>query len=660
MELHQQDPKPSWFSAWFSWGERKPLNPSSKEQYSTLDDVDTVNDANHVFVNMEPCDPEPQTDIYVDVGEPVSPESEAEWCMWCCFRSDQTRTRLLDTPKQSDPGCLSGLVDNLRWAGNKFCSPFKFVFNNESEDPRVQAICSVVNITVRQVFISVFVPTASRQIFARIFGQLAGNYSTVGWVMGTVPTVVVLGLNLWGYCHDLRSGAEVDELIDAFAEDVKGKVMHAITANKEGHEIDIEKFRAMLVEEITNQVANHDGIHTAIEAKCRVKLTPEIDEVFLEDDDEEVFLDKEGVEPLNDGRVDDTVHQLNPNLKSSPRLSQFLTVPDDPVIQLTPRSSPRTSPRPNLNVPIDTMNQLNSRPLTPRSLTPRTPRTPRVISLDDLAKKLGINEKSLAHLKKQIKSDAETLHKNLENKTWTTNTTTFFRIKGSFLVGTLACAASATLVLPRIGATLSAFALYCVEREIAQVIFPLPDGIRKYHMGATFGAAFAYALNQFGVGFAMSSLAGQSGQAAVNLPFMEALKNDLKRGSFNSVGEIIDLFCLVVFQCRQNNVPFNIKLGVIKLENWEDFKKALEQLKNTFTALGPARLGIFQETVMFSSLFFNFIEIDEAVGDYGKKAIVALFEACYLGFRYPNLVGLGGRANWPYDSTVQTTGATSR
>lgn len=565
MEVQYSNPKshaPSYLPACVAkclgWDEGEPLSNTHRRQYSESGD----NPDDLVCIGTNDADVRGFSVEVKKHDDVVSLESDNETCMWNCFQSDQTRSHLLGNQDQQDSNLLCGMGDKLCWAGSKFCSAVKFVTQNKAETPPGRLLCSLVNITARQVLVSVFMQTTVRQIVARLFGELTENNPTIGWVMGVMPTVVVLTLNLWGHFRDLRSGKEVEALIKDFSDSVRDEVSRL---NPDAEDPQINDFCAKLVQEVTDQLENHDAIQAAIYAKSDLRVSQEIDD--------------------------------HPE--------------QDEAILLT--SSPRN--------------------------------------------KLA---KENPQLLEAIKSQAITLQNNLKNKTWPTSTVTFLRCASTIAIGTLSGAAAYTGVLPTIGATLSSFALYCVEREIAQVFFPCPDGLHKYYAKATGIAASCYIPNQFLVGFAMASLAGRSGQAAVGLSFMEALKNDLIRGCFNSLGEIVDLIILVLGQSVQNEVPFKVKLGFVKITNYEELMEAMAKLQNTFTALGAARLGIFQETILFSSLFFNFVEIDESVGEYGKKALVALVEAIYLGCRYSDLVARGGRVNWPYDSKLQSTSATQR
>jgi hypothetical protein len=272
--------------------------------------------------------------------------------------------------------------------------------------------------------------------------------------------------------------------------------------------------------------------------------------------------------------------------------------------------------------------------------------------LDDLINtlkiKAGLDDETCLKIKNDIKIALDKLKEDLELKTWTTQCTTLIRAVSTIIIAVLGGVAAYYSILPKIGATLFAFAFtYCNGRDITQTLFPLVDDLKKFTAWGATKSGFKYVANQAVAGFLSSWWAGPSGQAGVLLSFLASFKYDVLRGNINGWFEAIDTWCIYDDQCTEQMIDMKVGLTMDTSDFWTRYL-------NTITGIANMRKCAFNEVVMFESLFFNFVEVDENIADLGKKAIVSATTGGYLGLvSYLRLIGMM-RVNWPHGGFTQS------
>jgi hypothetical protein len=485
----------------------------------------------------------------------------------------------------------------------KACS---FVLDNEAKTPHGQAFTSFVNIRLR-CFLSVDIWTTARQAVARALGLLSIKYPILGWALGATPIVYVLSLLCIGYVYDKWNSKATDELLDDFIAEVENSIKATFKEESNSDDDKIEN------KATTNKLKIDAFMH---------KLVGAVRQAHSNDD----------------SRIEVLKKLLFANPINSTTLSQ------EDAVEINLEFNEATTNLDALSQEDDIEINLELDEATRPSLT----------NLDDLISKIkteaGLNDQACIKLKQRIQTALEELEKNIKYSTWTTKCTTVTRIISAILISVLGGATAYLVILPKIGATLFAFTFsYCDLRDVTQIFFPFKSDVEKLTMGGAFKSGLKYAVNQALAGFFSSWLAGLSGQAGINLSFLEALKYDALRGHINGLFEAIDTWCIYYDQCNDQDLELKVGLTFDASDFWAKFV-------NTFTGIGSMRPCAFNELILFESLFFNFVEIDENVADLGKKAIISSVDGLYLGIPvYTRLIAMM-RVNWPHDGFMQNIG----
>ena len=215
---------------------------------------------------------------------------------------------------------------------------------------------------------------------------------------------------------------------------------------------------------------------------------------------------------------------------------------------------------------------------------------------DDQALTSDLLNELFKKVKPEIELEIANLKKELGDKYWDTPSSNLCRLINGVVLIASSVGAGYLGVLPNVASRLVAFGVYCILRDAVQSVLPLNDGIKKFYLCPTGGAAVAYGVNQTIVNQFASVFAEFSGQGASKLPYEFVAKNDILRSIFNCLGEIADLYTLVALQGRAAKK----NLLVIKLQ---PEIPSLNQVIKTVTGTHAARVA----------MFFAFLVIDEII-----------------------------------------------